>query len=128
LIPELVARLPIVATLEALNEASLKLVLTQTKNSLLRQYQRLFEIEAVDLTLQDDALTTIACKAVEDETGAWGLRAIMENILLDVMYHLPSLKGVVEVVISREVVEGTAAPVYVYADGKSDVVKEHFTS
>src|SRR5213082_1903269 len=115
LIPEFVGRLPVVATLEDLDEAALKLILTQPKNALVKQYQRLFEMESIDLTLAEEALGAIARK-----TGARGLRSIMEGILLDTMFDLPSLEGVEEVVISREVVEGTARPLYIYADRAGD--------
>ena len=116
LIPEFVGRLPVVATLEDLDEPSLKLILTQPKNALVKQYQRLFEMESIDLTLAEEALGAIARKAIDRKTGARGLRSIMEGILLDTMFDLPSLEGVEEVVISREVVEGTARPLYIYAD------------
>src|SRR3979490_1493497 len=115
LIPEFVGRLPVVATLEDLDEPSLKLILTQPKNALVKQYQRLFEMESIDLTLGEEALGAIARKAIDRKTGARGLRSIMEGILLDTMFDLPSLEGVEEVVISREVVEGTAQPLYIYA-------------
>src|SRR5216110_4119837 len=120
LIPEFVGRLPVVATLEDLDEPSLKLILTQPKNALVKQYQRLFEMESIDLTLAEEALGAIARKAIARKTGARGLRSIMEGILLDTMFDLPSLEGVEEVVISREVVEGTARPLYIYADRASD--------
>src|SRR5437764_1073270 len=120
LIPEFVGRLPVVATLGDLDEASLKLILTQPKNALVKQYQRLFEMESIDLTLAEEALGAIARKAIERKTGARGLRSIMEGILLDTMFDLPSLEGVEEVVISREVVEGTARPLYIYADRAGD--------
>ena len=116
LIPEFVGRLPVVATLEDLDESSLKLILTQPKNALVKQYQRLFEMESIDLTLAEEALSAIARKAIDRKTGARGLRSIMEGILLDTMFDLPSLEGVEEVVISKEVVEGTARPLYIYAD------------
>src|SRR5262244_2927285 len=116
LIPEFVGRLPVVATLEDLDEPSLKLILTQPKNALVKQYQRLFEMESIDLTLVEEALGAIARKAIDRKTGARGLRSIMEGILLDTMFDLPSLEGVEEVVISKEVVEGTARPLYIYAD------------
>ena len=123
LIPEFVGRLPVVATLEDLDEPSLKLILTQPKNALVKQYQRLFEMESIDLTLAEEALGAIARKAIERKTGARGLRSIMESILLDTMFDLPSLEGVEEVVISKEVVEGTARPLYIYAD-RSDRTAE----
>jgi ATP-dependent Clp protease ATP-binding subunit ClpX len=116
LIPEFVGRLPVVATLEDLDESALKKILTEPKNALVKQYQRLFEMENVDLTLTDDALSAISRKAIERKTGARGLRSIMEGILLDTMFDLPSLEGVEEVVISKEVVEATARPLYIYAD------------
>src|SRR6202162_4547132 len=116
LIPEFVGRLPVLATLEDLDEPALKLILTQPKNALVKQYQRLFEMESIDLTLAEEALGAIARKAIERKTGARGLRSIMEGILLDTMFDLPSLEGVEEVVISKEVVEGTARPLYIYAD------------
>jgi len=111
LIPEFVGRLPVVTTLEDLDEPSLKLILTQPKNALVKQYQRLFEMESIDLTLAEEALG-----AIDRKTGARGLRSIMEGILLDTMFDLPSLEGVEEVVISKEVVEGIARPLYIYAD------------
>src|SRR3954466_3980510 len=120
LIPECVGRLPVVATLEDLDEPSLKLILTQPKNALVKQYQRLFEMESIDLTLAEEALGAIARKAIDRKTGARGLRSIMEGILLDTMFELPSLEGVEEVVISKEVVEGTARPLYIYADRAGD--------
>src|SRR3989449_824440 len=116
LIPEFVGRLPVVATLEDLDEPSLKLILTQPKNALVKQYQRLFEMESIDLTLAEEALGAIARKAIDRKTGARGLRSIMEGLLLDTMFDLPSLEGVEEVVISKEVVEGAARPLYIYAD------------
>jgi len=116
LIPEFVGRLPVVATLEDLDELSLMRILREPKNALVKQYQRLFEMESVDLTLAEEALGAIARKAIDRKTGARGLRSIMEGILLDTMFDLPSLEGVEEVVISKEVVEGTALPLYIYAD------------
>jgi len=120
LIPEFVGRLPVVATLEDLDEPALKRILTEPKNALLKQYQRLFEMESVDLTLAEEALGAISRKAIERKTGARGLRSIMESILLDTMFDLPSLEGVEKVVISKEVVEGTARPLYIYADRVGD--------
>ena len=115
LIPEFVGRLPVIATLEDLDEASLKLILTQPKNALVKQYQRLFEMEGVGLTVPEEALGAIARKAIDRKTGARGLRSIMEAILLDSMFDLPSLEGVKEVMISQQVVEGTAGPLHMYA-------------
>jgi ATP-dependent Clp protease ATP-binding subunit ClpX len=115
LIPEFVGRLPVVATLEDLDELSLQRILTEPKNALVKQYQRLFEMEGVSLALPEEALGAIARKAIARKTGARGLRSIMEGILLDTMFDLPGLEGVEKVVISREVVEGTARPLYIYA-------------
>jgi ATP-dependent Clp protease ATP-binding subunit ClpX len=105
---------------EDLDEPSLKLILTQPKNALVKQYQRLFEMESIDLTLAEEALGAIARKAIDRKTGARGLRSIMEGILLDTMFDLPSLEDVEEVVISKEVVEGTARPLYIYATRAGD--------
>ena len=116
LIPEFVGRLPVVATLEDLDEGALKRILTEPKNALVKQYQRLFEMESVDLTLPDEALGAISKKAMERKTGARGLRSIMEGILLDTMFELPSLKGVEEVVIGPEVAEGGARPLRIYSE------------
>jgi hypothetical protein len=116
LIPEFVGRLPVIATLGDLDEPTLKRILLEPKNALVKQYQRLFEMESVDLSLAEDALGTIARKAIERKTGARGLRSIIESILLDPMFDLPSLGGVEKVVISKQVVEGTAPPLYIYAD------------
>src|SRR5271170_649970 len=120
LIPEFVGRLPVVATLDDLDEPTLKRILLEPKNALVKQYQRLFEMESIDLSLAEEALGAIARKAIERKTGARGLRSIMESILLDTMFELPSLEGVEEVVISKEVVEGTARPLYIYADRAGD--------
>ncbi|MCS0496100.1 ATP-dependent Clp protease ATP-binding subunit ClpX [Ancylobacter mangrovi] len=116
LIPEFIGRLPVIATLEDLDEAALKKILAEPKNALVKQYQRLFEMENVELTIHEEALGAIARKAIERKTGARGLRSIMEGILLDTMYDLPGLEGVEEVVISKEVVEQNARPLYIYAD------------
>src|SRR5215472_4696017 len=116
LIPEFVGRLQVLATLEDLDEPALKRILIEPKNALVKQYQRLFEMEDVDLTFADEALGAISKKAIERKTGARGLRSIMEIILLDTMFDLPSLEDVEEVVISKQVVEGTAPPLYIYAD------------
>ena len=121
LIPEFVGRLPVLATLQDLDEDSLVEILTKPKNALVRQYQRLFEMEDVKLTFADDSLRTIARKAVARKTGARGLRSILEAILLDPMFDLPSLDGVEEMVISAEVAEGRAKPLQVHADRREDV-------
>ncbi|MGB4866886.1 MAG: ATP-dependent Clp protease ATP-binding subunit ClpX [Hyphomicrobium sp.] len=116
LIPEFIGRLPVIATLEDLDETALVQILTEPKNAIVKQYQRLFEMEDVKLTLTPEALKAIARKAIERKTGARGLRSIMEGILLDTMFDLPTLKGVEEVVIGPEVVEGSASPLRIYSD------------
>ena len=121
LIPEFVGRLPVIATLEDLDETTLMLILSTPKNALIKQYQRLFEMENVSLSFADDALGAIAKRAIARKTGARGLRSIMEGILLDTMFDLPGLDGVEEVMINREVVEGRASPLHIYADRKDDV-------
>jgi ATP-dependent Clp protease ATP-binding subunit ClpX len=121
LIPEFVGRVPVLATLEDLDEDALIQILTTPKNALVKQYQRLFEMEDVRLTFAEEALTSIAKRAIERKTGARGLRSIMESILLETMFDLPSLQGVEEVVISHDVVDGNASPLHIYADRKEDV-------
>ncbi|MFZ1772687.1 MAG: ATP-dependent Clp protease ATP-binding subunit ClpX [Rhizobiaceae bacterium] len=120
LIPEFVGRLPVLATLEDLDEPALIQILTEPKNALVKQYQRLFEMENVELTFHTDALSAIAKRAIERKTGARGLRSIMEAILLDTMFDLPALEGVQEVVISDEVVNGQARPLYIYSEPKKE--------
>ncbi len=121
LIPEFVGRLPVLATLEDLDEDALIKILTEPKNALVKQYHRLFDMENVDLTIHPDALTSISKKAIERKTGARGLRSIMEAILLETMFDLPGLDGVQEVVISADVVEGKARPLYIYSERREDV-------
>jgi ATP-dependent Clp protease ATP-binding subunit ClpX len=116
LIPEFIGRLPVVATLEDLDENALIRILTEPKNALVKQYQRLFEMEGVKLAFTKDALEGVAKKAITRKTGARGLRSILEANLLDTMFELPSLEGVSEVAINREVIEGRAKPLYIYAD------------
>ncbi len=123
LIPEFVGRLPVVATLEDLDEDALIQILTEPKNALVKQYQRLFEMEDVELGFHEDALRAVAKKAIERKTGARGLRSILESILLDTMFDLPALEGVEEVVISDDVVGGNARPLYIYTD-RSDESSE----
>ena len=120
LIPEFVGRMPVLATLEDLDESALVQILTEPKNALVKQYERLFEMENVKLSFSQDALLAIAKKAIERKTGARGLRSIMESILLDTMFDLPTLEGVEEVVISAEVVDGKARPLYIYAERKGE--------
>ncbi len=121
LIPEFVGRLPVIATLEDLDKEALVEILTAPKNALVKQYQRLFEMEDVSLSFTEGALDTISERAVKRKTGARGLRSIMESILLDSMFDLPSLDGVEEVVINREVAEDNAKPLYIYAERQDDV-------
>jgi ATP-dependent Clp protease ATP-binding subunit ClpX len=120
LIPEFIGRLPVLATLEDLDEDALIQILSEPKNALIKQYQRLFEMEDVELTFHEDALREIARKAIIRKTGARGLRSIMEKILLDTMFELPALEGVREVVISEEVARGSARPLYIYADRQDE--------
>ncbi len=121
LIPEFVGRLPVLATLTDLDEEALVEILTKPKNALVKQYQRLFEMEDVNLTFSEDALGAIAKKAIARKTGARGLRSILESNLLDSMFELPSLDQVEEVVINSEVVEGRAKPLYIYSDRREDL-------
>ena len=123
LIPEFVGRLPVIATLEDLDEDALIQILTSPKNALIKQYQRLFEMEDVKLTFTDDAKSAIARRAIARKTGARGLRSIMEGILLDSMFELPTLEGVVEVVVNGEVVDGNAKPLYIYADRDKEPIE-----
>jgi ATP-dependent Clp protease ATP-binding subunit ClpX len=121
LIPEFVGRLPVLATLDDLDEDALVEILTKPKNALVKQYQRLFEMEDVQLEFRDDALRSIAAKAIQRKTGARGLRSIMENILLDPMYDLPDADDVQEIIINADVVENGTAPIKVHADRREDV-------
>ena len=121
LIPEFVGRLPVLATLEDLDKDALVTILTQPKNALIKQYQRLFEIEDTKLTFTEDALEAIAEKAIERKTGARGLRSILENTLLDTMFELPGMEEVSEVVINDEVITSTdAKPLMIYADNQKE--------
>ena len=119
LIPEFIGRLPVIATLEDLDEEALVKILTEPKNALIKQYARLFEMENVGLKFTDDALNAVARKAILRRTGARGLRSIMEGILLETMFELPSYEGVEEVVVNAEVVEGRAQPLVIYAEKKA---------
>ncbi|AUJ64646.1 ATP-dependent protease ATP-binding subunit ClpX [Aestuarium zhoushanense] len=121
LIPEFVGRLPVIATLTDLDEDALIIILTQPKNALVKQYQKLFEIEGVDLTFTDDALRAIAKKAIDRKTGARGLRSIMEDILLDTMFDLPGMENVTEVVVNEEAVGPDSKPLMIFEeDAKSE--------
>ena len=116
LIPEFVGRLPVLATLEDLDEEALVTILTQPKNALVKQYQRLFELEDAKLSFTDDALKAIAKRAIARKTGARGLRSILEEILLNSMFELPGLDNVDEVVVNDEVVNSSAEPLMIYAE------------
>jgi ATP-dependent Clp protease ATP-binding subunit ClpX len=118
LIPEFIGRLPVVATLEDLDESALIEILTKPKNALVKQYGRLFEMEGVKLSFTEDALGSVARRAIARKTGARGLRSIMESILLATMFDLPGLDGVEEVVINREVAESRANPLFLYGKEK----------
>jgi ATP-dependent Clp protease ATP-binding subunit ClpX len=120
LIPEFVGRLPVIATLEDLDTDALVQILKEPKNALVKQYAKLFDMEEVNLTFTDDALVAIAKKAIERKTGARGLRSILENILLDTMFDLPSMDGVDEVLVDKDVVEGRKDPVRIYAEKKAE--------
>ena len=123
LIPEFIGRLPVLATLTDLSETALVEILTKPRNALVKQYQKLFEIENVQLTLTDEALSAIAKKAISRKTGARGLRSIMETILLDTMYDLPSFENVDEIIINKEVIEGRSQPLKSYGKMRNDLSK-----
>jgi len=118
MIPEFMGRLPVIAVLDELDQEALVRILTQPKNALVRQYKALFSMEGSDLTFTDAALEKIAAAALKKKTGARGLRTIMENMLLDAMYELPSMEGVKEVVVDEKVVAGDKEPVFVFAEKK----------
>jgi ATP-dependent Clp protease ATP-binding subunit ClpX len=124
LIPEFVGRLPVVATLEELDEDALVTILTEPKNALTKQYGKMIEMEGSVLELREEALHAIAKKAMERKTGARGLRTILENILLDTMYELPSLEGVSKVVVDESVVEGNNQPYLVYEGGEQHKISQ----
>jgi len=114
LIPEFIGRLPVVATLTELDEAALMQILTEPKNSLTKQYEKLFEMEGVEIDFREDALRAVAHKAMERKTGARGLRSILENVLLDTMYHIPSEQDVSKVVIDESTITGDSEPIKIY--------------
>jgi len=114
LIPEFVGRLPVIATLEELDVAALMQILTEPRNSLTRQYSKLFEMEGVEVDFREDALRAVARKAMERKTGARGLRSILEAVLLDTMYDLPSQHSVSKVVVDESVIEGDSQPMLIY--------------
>ncbi|MDA8578938.1 ATP-dependent Clp protease ATP-binding subunit ClpX [Rhodobacteraceae bacterium] len=120
LIPEFVGRLPVLATLEDLDQDALVTILTQPKNALVKQYQRLFELEETNLTFTDEALEAIAQRAIKRKTGARGLRSILEDILLDTMFDLPGMDDVQEVVVNEDAVNSDVAPLMIYSDAKKE--------
>ena len=116
LIPEFVGRIPVIATLDALDKAALVAILTEPKNALIRQYHKLFELDGVSLEFKDGTLETIADLAIKRNTGARGLRAILEKILLEVMYELPSRDSIEKCIIAREVIQNKENPILVTAE------------
>ena len=116
LIPELIGRLPVVATLEELSAAALVKILIEPKNALVKQYQKLFSMEGVELEIRPAAMTAIAKRALERKTGARGLRSILESVLLDTMYELPGMENVSKVVIDENMISGDAQPILIYVD------------
>jgi len=122
LIPEFIGRMPIIATLDDLDEKSLVRILKEPKNSLIKQYKRLFEFENVELSFQDDAISEIAKRAISKKTGARGLRSILENILLKTMFELPDMEDVAKVTIDKSSVKGTSEPIITYGKKQSTSV------
>ncbi len=122
LIPEFIGRMPIIATLDDLDEKSLVKILKEPKNSLIKQYKRLFEFEDVELEFQDDAISEIAKKAISKKTGARGLRSILENILLKTMFELPDMENVIKVTVDSASVKGSSEPIVTYGKKSSTSV------
>ncbi len=118
LIPEFVGRLPVIATLEELDETALVKILTEPKNAITKQYQKMFEIEGCEIEFRPDSLNAVAIKAMDRKTGARGLRTILENTLLDIMYDLPAMEDVSKVVVDAAVIEGNAQPYVIYEGGE----------
>ena len=114
LIPEFIGRIPVISALDELSEEALMTILTQPKNALMRQYIKLFDFEDVNLKITDDALKAVASEAIKRKSGARGLRAILEQIMLEVMYDVPSMEGVGEVVVNEDVITKKAKPLLVY--------------
>jgi ATP-dependent Clp protease ATP-binding subunit ClpX len=114
LIPEFVGRLPVVATLEELDEDALVKILTEPRNALTKQYEKLFDMEGSEVEFREDALRAVARKAMERKTGARGLRTILEQVLLDTMYDLPSMDNVRKVVIDESVIQGSSKPYMIF--------------
>jgi len=124
LIPEFVGRLPILATLDELDEAQLVQILTEPKNALIKQYKRLFDMEGCEVEFREDALLAVAGKAMERKTGARGLRSIIENVLLDTMYDLPSMENVSKVVVDETVIKAESEPLIIYEGDKQRAVSD----
>jgi ATP-dependent Clp protease ATP-binding subunit ClpX len=124
LIPEFVGRLPVVATLEELDEPALIKILTEPKNAIVKQFKRMFEMEGVELEFRNEALGAVARKALKRKTGARGLRTILEQVLLDTMYELPSLEHVSKVVVDDAVINGNAEPYLIYRGMQSRVASD----
>jgi len=122
LIPEFIGRMPIIATLDDLDEKSLVKILREPKNSLIKQYKRLFEFEEAELDFKDEAILEIAKKAISKKTGARGLRSILENILLKTMFELPDMENVVKVTVDKSAVKGTSEPIITYGKKSSTSV------
>jgi len=118
LIPEFLGRLPVIATLDELNESSLIKILLKPKNAVIKQFKRLFEIEGVTLRFTDSALSAIANEALKQKSGARGLRSILENCLLDIMYKIPSIKDVKECVVGEDVILNKEDPILLYEQTK----------
>ncbi len=117
LIPEFVGRLPVVATLEELDEDALVKILTEPKNAITKQYQKMFEMEGCEIDFRPDSLISVAQKAMDRKTGARGLRTILENTLLEIMYDLPAMDNVSKVVVDASVIEGQTQPYIIYQGG-----------
>lgn len=122
LIPEFIGRLPVISVLEELDEAALLAILTEPKNALTKQYRKLFEFENVGIEFREDALREIAHQAIERKSGARGLRSIVEHALLDVMYEIPSMTGLKQVVIDKNVIKGKTKPLYIYEGDDQKIV------
>ena len=116
--------MPILATLEELDESQLVKILTEPKNALVKQYKRLFDMEGCDVEFREDALRAVARKAMERKTGARGLRSIVENVLLNTMYELPSTDGVTKVVLDESVIDGESEPLTIYEGDKQRAAPE----
>lgn len=124
LIPEFIGRVPVVVTLDSLDEEALIRILKEPKNSLTKQYDKLFELDGVQLEFQDEALETVARKSLERKTGARGLRAIMEHTLMDLMYKTPSDDTIRKCIVTKEAVEGTGEPEIIHGEAKAPAKKQ----